>query len=78
MPRSTARNRWRAWACCACPLLLAGCLSYTSSSEHLPPPLPAYAANCRDVPATATIDGRPQTLYGRACQQPDGSWRLVP
>ena len=25
----------------------------------------------------ATIDGKQQQLYGKACRQPDGSWELV-
>ena len=33
-------------------------------------------ANCRDYNALATIDGRPQPLVGRACRQPDGTWRI--
>jgi hypothetical protein len=69
-------QRWS--ACGGAVALLGGCLSYSSSTEQGPPP-PAYAQSyCREVPATAVIEGRTQTLYGRACQQPDGSWRLVP
>lgn len=32
---------------------------------------------CREYEATVYIDGRPETMVGRACQQPDGSWREV-
>ncbi len=32
---------------------------------------------CRGYITRATIDGREQQLYGRACRQPDGSWELV-
>ena len=32
---------------------------------------------CREYTRTATIDGRPQQIYGRACLQPDGSWQIV-
>jgi len=30
---------------------------------------------CRDYSIDAVIDGRPETVYGTACRQPDGSWR---
>jgi surface antigen len=30
---------------------------------------------CRDYEISAVIDGRPDTVYGTACRQPDGSWR---
>lgn len=36
------------------------------------------ADGCREYSQTVTIDGRPQQVYGRACPQPDGSWRLNP
>jgi surface antigen len=32
---------------------------------------------CREYTSTATIGGKTETTYGRACRQPDGSWRLV-
>jgi len=48
------------------------------------PPPPVAAApveptgqHCREYQATSTIDGRPQQTYGTACQQPDGTWRIV-
>ena len=34
-------------------------------------------SNCRDYSSTQTIDGQPQTVTGTACQQSDGSWRIV-
>jgi hypothetical protein len=34
-------------------------------------------AYCREYQGTADIGGGPQTVYGTACQQPDGTWRLV-
>jgi hypothetical protein len=33
--------------------------------------------NCREFTAPATIDGRTVQTYGTACQQSDGSWRIV-
>jgi surface antigen len=35
-------------------------------------------AYCREFQQTATINGQQQQVYGRACQQPDGSWKVVP
>ncbi len=32
---------------------------------------------CREYDTVAEIDGRLQRLYGRACRQPDGSWKFV-
>ena len=31
---------------------------------------------CREYTATATIGGKAETTYGRACRQPDGSWKI--
>ncbi len=39
---------------------------------------PAYSANyCRDFTQTIIIDGVEKNAYGKACLQPDGSWRIV-
>jgi surface antigen len=32
---------------------------------------------CREYTATSVVGGRNQQTYGRACRQPDGSWKLV-
>jgi surface antigen len=32
---------------------------------------------CREYTATSMVSGRDQQTYGRACRQPDGSWKLV-
>ena len=32
---------------------------------------------CREYTTTSTIGGNSQTLYGTACRQADGSWKLV-
>lgn len=34
-------------------------------------------ANCREYTHTIYVDGRPQTMRGSACRQPDGTWRNV-
>lgn len=32
---------------------------------------------CREYQQTIYVDGREQSAYGTACQQPDGSWEIV-
>ena len=32
---------------------------------------------CREYQQTITVGGKTETGYGRACRQPDGSWRIV-
>jgi hypothetical protein len=32
---------------------------------------------CHEIQTTAVIDGKPQPVYGTACQQPDGTWRIT-
>ncbi len=32
---------------------------------------------CREYEETITIGGRTEWAYGRACRQPDGSWKIV-
>lgn len=32
---------------------------------------------CREFQQTIVVDGRAETGYGTACQQPDGSWKIV-
>jgi len=32
---------------------------------------------CREFQQTVTIGGRQESAYGVACQQPDGSWKIV-
>lgn len=33
---------------------------------------------CREYTVDATVAGRPERVYGQACRQQDGSWRVVP
>lgn len=41
-------------------------------------PIPGNAgANCREYQKTVTVGGEPRQGYGTACQQPDGSWRII-
>ena len=32
---------------------------------------------CREYQQTITVGGKTEQGYGRACRQPDGSWRIV-
>ena len=32
---------------------------------------------CREYQTEALINGRRETVYGKACRQPDGSWRVM-
>ena len=32
---------------------------------------------CREYQQTIYVDGKQQSAYGTACQQPDGSWQIV-
>jgi surface antigen len=32
---------------------------------------------CREYQQTVIIEGRKEQAYGRACRQPDGSWKIV-
>ncbi len=34
-------------------------------------------AYCREYQTTVILDGKEQSAYGTACQQPDGSWKVV-
>jgi len=50
---------------------------------YAPAPAPAAYApapatqNCREYQTTIQVNGQPQQSYGTACQQPDGTWRIV-
>ncbi len=32
---------------------------------------------CRDYETTIYVDGRDETAVGRACRQPDGTWKII-
>ncbi len=34
-------------------------------------------APCREYTMQAVVGGRPDTVYGTACRQPDGTWQVV-
>ena len=37
----------------------------------------ASGEQCREYQQTVTIDGKVERAYGKACRQPDGSWKIV-
>ncbi|NQW10778.1 MAG: hypothetical protein HQ481_12970 [Alphaproteobacteria bacterium] len=42
-----------------------------------PAPTPRHGGQCREYSTISTINGEPVEIYGTACRQPDGSWRIV-
>jgi surface antigen len=44
-------------------------------------PQPAIQDNagqyCREYQQTITVDGKSEQAFGKACRQPDGSWKIV-
>ena len=41
------------------------------------PPAQTPRGNCREYQSTAIINGVAAPTFGTACQQPDGTWRLI-
>ncbi len=35
------------------------------------------AGDCRDFESTITVEGKTEVAQGRACREPDGSWKIV-
>lgn len=51
-----------------------------SGNRYTVQPTRTYYSNqqpCREYITKAIIGGRPQQIYGKACRQTDGSWRVV-
>jgi hypothetical protein len=42
------------------------------------PPTDPNGAYCREYTQPVTIGGVKQSSYGTACQQPDGTWKILP
>jgi hypothetical protein len=42
------------------------------------PPQAAAQGNCRKFQRTIELEGRSVIAYCTACQQPDGTWRIIP
>jgi surface antigen len=38
---------------------------------------PSAEGPCREYTVEATVGGRPETVYGQACRQKDGSWQVM-
>lgn len=53
----------------------------SSGQDYQVTPTRTYRAgdgrDCREYTTEARVGGRLQAVHGRACRQPDGSWRLV-
>jgi hypothetical protein len=70
-------------------LALAGCVTTYEQPrprpyvmQPPPPPQPVMPQalnrpNCREFQQTIVVNGQQQPAYGRACEQPDGSWKIV-
>lgn len=49
-------------------------------NQYTVTPTRTYASTagpCREYTVKALIGGKPETVYGTACRQPDGSWAVV-
>jgi hypothetical protein len=61
-------------------VLLTGCTYYyypepaAAPAEAAAPP--AAPADCREFTQTVVIGGQTRQATGRACPQPDGTWRI--
>jgi hypothetical protein len=59
--------------------VLAGCAGQAlpGGTDPAPAQLSQGPQNCRDFTMPVTIGGQQQQAVGRACPQPDGSWRVT-
>lgn len=64
-------------------LSLSGCIeppppSYSASAAPQVPnvPAPPPTPECREMRLSVMIGNQPQDVFGTACRQPDGSWRI--
>jgi hypothetical protein len=72
-------------------IMIVGLALATGACVYTPPPPPALppasavsvpsssasSSNCREFSDTITVGGQPQQAHGVACQQADGTWRIV-
>ena len=73
-------------------LLLAACVTRYEQPRYVvappPPPPPSAmpqpappafvgARECREFQQTIVVNGQEQPGYGKACRQPDGTWKIV-
>jgi len=57
-----------------------GWVNPDTRNEYTVTPMRTYeraGAPCREYTMRAVVGGQPDTVYGTACRQPDGSWRVV-
>ncbi len=50
-----------------------------SDIQYAVTPTKTFSANenyCREYTRTATVAGKPQTVFGKACRQADGTWHI--
>lgn len=62
-------------------VLLTGCTYYYYPAPAAAPAQaeeqqPAASADCREFTQTVVIGGQTRQATGRACPQPDGTWRI--
>jgi len=50
---------------------------YVTPGEYYDDGYEGYEGPCREFSQRVFIDSRPETAYGVACRQADGSWRIV-
>ena len=50
---------------------------YVTAGDYYDDGYQGYEGPCREFSQRVFIDGYPETAYGVACRQPDGSWRIV-
>ena len=50
---------------------------YVTAGDYYDDGYQGYEGPCREFSQRVFIDGRPETAYGVACRQHDGSWRIV-
>lgn len=48
-----------------------------AASPQAVPPGDQTGPQCREYQSTAIIGGKEEKVYGRACRQPDGTWKNV-
>lgn len=58
----------------------SGWVNPDTRNEYVVTPTRTYetaGAPCREYTMRAVVGGQPDTVYGRACRQPDGTWQVV-
>ena len=54
--------------------------SQQNGAQYTVRPVKSYTKKhryCREYQTTVTVNGKTQNAYGKACRQPDGSWKIV-